>query len=441
MSESPAPIPIIPEPSRSTEIARLELAQFAPDAPLDHVFRRACELCAQTLSVERVGVWVFVDNRASLRCANLFERTKGQHSAGAILRVADFPTYFAALNIRKAVPAEVAATEPWTAELAAAYLRPLGITSMLDAGIFVDSQMVGVVCCEHVGPVREWTTEDRDFTGSVADLLAIKIQSANKRELSAAFLTQGQRLVALEKGMALEQFAAGVAHDFRNLLSVMQTYGEMFRDRTDLPEDIRKGANAIVLASERAAALAKELLDFAHPEEQPPAVLDLAEVTAQLLPMLQAAVGGRHTVGYIRTMALGLVLISKTQYMRALLNLVVNARDAMPDGGTIEIRLSPVSMAGNPSYKCRFVMLEVIDRGVGMDEPTRKRIFQPYFSTKSKGVGLGLAVVWQVMDRVGGQIRVESSPGAGTTFRLFFPHIGPSSGETKEYLVSPERIR
>src|SRR5262245_8320124 len=212
--------PVVPEPSRSTEIARLELAQYAPEAALDHVFRRACELSAHTLSVERVGVWLFIDQRSGLRCANLFERTKGQHSAGAVLRVADFPTYFSSLTLRKALPAEVATSEPWTQELAAAYLRPLGITSMLDAGIFVEGEMVGVVCHEHVGPVREWTTEDRDFAGSVADLLASKVQSADRRELNAAFLTQGRRLAAIEKHAGLEEFAAGVAHDFRNLLSV-----------------------------------------------------------------------------------------------------------------------------------------------------------------------------------------------------------------------------
>ena len=128
----------VPAPSRATEIARLELARLAPAEPLDAVFRRACELCARALEVERVGVWLFIDNGDALRCANLFERSKTEHSAGTLLRVADFPVYFTSISIRKAVPAEIAGTEPWTAELAAHYLRPLGIASILDAGIFVE---------------------------------------------------------------------------------------------------------------------------------------------------------------------------------------------------------------------------------------------------------------------------------------------------------------
>src|SRR4051812_11684497 len=122
--------PLLPEPTRPAEIARLELAQLAPSEPLDVAFRFACELSAAALDVERVGVWLFIDGGAALRCANLYERSKREHSSGTLLRVADFPTYFESLAIRKAVPAEVAGTEPWTAELADRYLRPLCIASM-----------------------------------------------------------------------------------------------------------------------------------------------------------------------------------------------------------------------------------------------------------------------------------------------------------------------
>ena len=108
--------PQLPDPSRSTELARLELARLPPDESLDRVFGRACELSTEALDVERVGVWLFVDNGSVLRCANLYERSKGEHASGAVLRVADYPTYFASLNLRKAVPAEVARHEVAVAE-------------------------------------------------------------------------------------------------------------------------------------------------------------------------------------------------------------------------------------------------------------------------------------------------------------------------------------
>jgi two-component system cell cycle sensor histidine kinase/response regulator CckA len=430
--------PYIPEPSRATEIARLELSRFAPDAPLDRVFCRTCELSADALTVERVGVWLFIDDQAALRCANLFERSKGEHSAGAVLRVADFPTYFASLTVRKALSAEVAASEPWAAELASTYLQPLGITSILNAGIFVDGALVGVVCHENVGPPREWTTEARDFAGSVADLLALRIQSAEVRELRAAFLTQRERLAAQEKNVALEHLAAGVAHDFKNLLSVVLGQGELLGSRRDVPPDAQEQGKAIVAVAERGITLVRELLEFARPVERPPAVIDLADVTAEFLPVLQAAVGMRHELHFSRPPALGQVLIDKTQFTRLLLNLVVNAREAMPEGGPIEISFAPVKLTGNPSYTGRFVLLEVSDRGVGMDEATRRRAFEPFFSTKAKGTGLGLAIVRHVADRAGGLVRVESAPAQGTTFRVLFPRIGASSGGTRVFALPPE---
>jgi two-component system, cell cycle sensor histidine kinase and response regulator CckA len=425
-----------PAPSRPTEIARLEIAQLPSTEPLDAVFRRACELSTEALQTERVGVWLFIDHDTVLRCANLFERSSSQHSAGALLRVSDFPSYFSSLTIRKAVPAEVAGNEPWTAELAERYLRPLGIGSMLDAGIFVNGKLVGVVCHEHVGPPREWTTEARDFAGSVADLLALRIQSAEVRDLRAAFFTHEERVAAQDKAAAVECMAAGIAHDFRNLLSVCVGYGSLIAKRDDVPADVRNQAKAITEVSERGAALAKELIEFARPVAVPQ-VLDLTEVTTEFLPVLKAAVGSRYELPLSHPPALGLVFIEKSQFTRLLLNLVVNARDAMPTGGPIGVRLAPVKLTGNPSYQGRFVLLEVSDRGTGMDAETRQRIFEPFFTTKQKGTGLGLAVVRQITDRIGGLIRVESEPGRGTTFQVLFPRVGASTGGTAMYPILP----
>ena len=164
----------LPEPSRPTEAARLELARLPPDTPLDRVFALACELAANAIRVERVGIWFFVDGGAALRCASLFERSRSEHSSGAVLRVEEFPRYFGSLTIRKSVPAEVASADPRTVELAEAYLNPLGIASMLDAGIFLRSELVGVVCHEHVGLPRSGNAAPGvfDFEANVLALSA-----------------------------------------------------------------------------------------------------------------------------------------------------------------------------------------------------------------------------------------------------------------------------
>lgn len=426
--------------ARPMEAARMRLAQLPPGTSLESAFGLACELAAKALEVERVGVWLFVEDGAALRCAVLYEASKDERSSGAVLRIADFPNYFRSVAIRKSVPAEVATNDPRTAELAAAYLTPLGITSMLDAGIFVEGKLVGVVCHEHVGSMREWTTEARDFAGSIADLLAMRIQAAAADELRAAFRTQGERLAALEKSAALEKMAAGIAHDFKNLLAAIVGNADLLRTRIDLPVDARQQADEIVAAAESGVALVRDLLDFANPIGKPPAVLDLAEATAAFLPVLRSAVGKRHDVRYGQPDAVGKVLLERTQFQRVLMNLVVNARDAMPDGGTIELRVRPVKLTGGLGMAGHFVMLEVCDRGAGMDESTRRRAFEPFFTTHANGNGMGLAIVHRIVDRAGGQVRVESDPAGGTIMRVFFPRVGASSGQTTEMAVPPSLL-
>ena len=164
--------------------------------------------------------------------------------------------------------------------------------------------------------------------------------------------------------------------------------------------------------------------------ERPPAVIDLGDVAAEFLPVLRAAIGAGHALHFSRPPAIGQVLMDRTQFTRLLLNLVVNASEAMPEGGPVEISLSPVKLTGSPSYTGRFVLLEVSDRGAGMDESTRQRAFEPFFSTKAKGTGLGLAVVRNIAERAGGLVRIMSAPERGTTFRVLFPRIGASSGGT-----------
>jgi two-component system cell cycle sensor histidine kinase/response regulator CckA len=418
-----------PEPRRPTEAARLEIARLPTATPLVEVFERATRLAAHTLQVARVGVWLFVDDRTALRCACLYERSTGEHSSGAVLRVADFPAYFAALAIRKAIPAEVAASDTRTAELDAGYLRPLGISSMLDAGIFAGDDLAGVVCLEHVGQPREWTTEDRDFAGSMADLLAVRLQSAEAGEWGAAVNARADRLTELDKAASVQQMTAGLAHDFRNLLTVIVGNADRLTRRPELTDESKALAAAVLTAAERGVELTQSLLDFARPTHQPPAVLDLADATADFLPVLRAAVGRGQLVRFERPPQAGQVLIDRGEYARVLLNLVLNARDAMPGGGEVTVRVAPVRRAGDPG---RYVMLEVSDRGAGMDDATRGRVWEPFFTTKPQGTGLGLAVVRRVMDRVGGAVQIESEVGRGTTVRAYFPRVGTSTGGTVE---------
>jgi signal transduction histidine kinase len=432
------------EAIRPTEAARLELTRFVPQAnhTLRDVFRRACELSARAMGVERVGVWLHVDNNTAIRCANLFELSKNEHSEGAILLVADFPGYFAALKSRKAIPAELATSDPRTAELADAYLRPLNISSMLDAGIRLNGELVGVICHECVGPPREWTTEMRDFAGSIADLIALKMSTAALNELKDAFRRQEERMIALEKADALAQMAAGIAHDFNNLLAAISGTAELLAATPELTRDARDDVGQIADAARRGAELVKELLEFARANGGKPVALNVADSVEGFLPVLRAAVGATHPIQFGRPAAVGQVLIDKNDFTRLLLNLVVNARDAMQQGGPIRIVVAPVKIKDAPGPASHFVFLEVADQGVGMSADLASRVFEPFFTTKAKGTGLGLAIVRRVVDRVGGFLRVNSAPGAGTKMQVYLPRVSaPSTGDTVEHAVPPELLR
>jgi signal transduction histidine kinase len=427
------------ESLRRTETARLELARYVPEPghSLQDFFRLACEKAANAIGVERVGIWLFVDNNSAIRCANLFELTKKEHSEGAMLRVDDFPRYFAALKLRRAVPAELAASDPRTTELADAYLRPLGIGSMLDAAIHFNGEIVGVVCHECVGPSREWTTEDRDFAGAVADLVSLKMKGAELRELKEAFRRQEERMIALEKAEALAQMASGIAHDFNNLLTAIIAGTDLVRRRKDIPSNAQPTLTEVADAAERGSAMVKELLEFARVNGKTPTAINPAEVATAFMPVLRAAVGKTHSIQFDRPRAVGQVLIDKNDLTRMLLNLAVNARDSMALGGTIRIRIAPIKTAEPQGAGSHFVLLEVADQGIGMDSTTIARMFEPFFTTKPKGTGLGLAIVRRILDRAGGFVRVDSTPGAGTTIRVFIPRVGGSSGDTQEYPVPP----
>jgi two-component system, cell cycle sensor histidine kinase and response regulator CckA len=216
-------------------------------------------------------------------------------------------------------------------------------------------------------------------------------------------------------------------------LTVVVAGGDLLRQRKDLPPDAGEIVDAVLNAGRKGVGLANELTEFARPEGRPPTVLDLGEVTRDFLGVLKAAVGPGHRVDFAPPAALGRVLADRGQVTRVLLNLAVNARDALPAGGPIRIQLSPVRVGGKTGPPGHYVMLEVADGGIGMDDATMKKAFDPFFTTKEKGTGVGLAVVRRVADRAGGFVRVESAPDRGTAVRVFFPRVGASSGGTQEY--------
>jgi signal transduction histidine kinase len=411
---------------RAHEAAQLQLARLrvAGGASLADALRETTRVAANELDVDRVGVWLFFDEHRAIRCHQLYERRGGRHSEGAVLRAADFPAYFAAIEKHRDVPAGNARTSAFTFELADAYLAPLGIEAMLDAPIYRGGGVVGVLCHEHASP-REWSDDDRAFAVSVAETVARQMEEAARIEAETRLRASELHFVESEKMQALGRLAAGVAHDFRNLLTVVIGCADEIKRRAQEPRVVDSAAEILATAN-RGTALVKELLAFGRDERSRARVLDLAEAVESMRLMLRTAAGSTHPITIECEEPVGRVLTDLTQIERVMLNLVMNARDAMPGGGPIAVRVRETDVLANEGDSGTYVVLEVEDEGIGMDRETQSRIFEPFFTTKppGKGTGIGLAVVYRVVERSGGFLHVDSEPGAGTRIRVYLPRVG-----------------
>jgi signal transduction histidine kinase len=247
---------------------------------------------------------------------------------------------------------------------------------------------------------------------------------------------QDQELQA-QKVEAIGRLAGGIAHDFNNLLTGILSYSDLILQELRPNDPIRADVEQIRDAGQRAAGLTRQLLAFSRRQVLHPQVVSLSTMVTELEPMLQRLLGTGARLEVELDPELGKVLADPAQMEQALVNLLLNAREAMPQGGLLRIVTSNVEPEpsswqqenGNPAGA--FVSLTVSDSGVGMDAATRSRMFEPFFTTKrtASGRGLGLSTVHGIVEQSGGQIAVESEPGQGTTFTIYLPRYwGPEAG-------------
>ncbi|MES1183290.1 MAG: response regulator [Myxococcales bacterium] len=256
----------------------------------------------------------------------------------------------------------------------------------------------------------------RSDGGEITGAIALLRDVTQKRSLE-------QLLVHSQKMEAVGQLAGGVAHDFNNLLAVIEGSGELALE--ELNDHVaREDVADMVAAAKRAAALTRQLLAFSRREAARPEPLDLAGVVRHVEKMLRRLIGEHITLLTRLEDNVSAITADRNHIEQVLVNLCVNARDAMPEGGTICIELGelPAGGPGSP-HATRAVALRVIDTGSGMEPEVMKRIFEPFFTTKDvgKGTGLGLSMVYGIVTQNGGEISVKSSAGHGTTFTIVFP--------------------
>jgi len=271
----------------------------------------------------------------------------------------------------------------------------------------------------------------RNDDGAVTGALSVAVDVSDRVQLE-------ERLRQAQKMEAVGGLAAGIAHDFNNLLTAIMGFSELVLARSDLAAPVRLDMEQIRGAGSSAAALTQQLLAFSRKQILQPQILDLNQLVERTGKLLQRTIG--EDIQLVITLAapLGRVCADPGQIDQVILNLAVNARDAMPAGGTLTIETANVDFddahsARHPDTAAGpHVMVAVSDTGVGMDEAVRAHLFEPFFTTKArgKGTGLGLATVYGIVRQSEGSISVTSEPGRGTTFKVYLPRTAHAAIET-----------
>ncbi len=317
-------------------------------------------------------------------------------------------------DVRQLSPEEAA---PFTAD---------GIRSLLLIPTNVQGAVVGWTSFERCKSGKPWSAEDKQLLEVVAGLISGAL--SREREIEERAQLEGEYHHS-KKMEAVGQLAGGVAHDFNNLLTTIQGYAQLLMSK--LPEEYRElpGLNEIVMASERAAALTRQLLTFSRRDTATTGPVNLNETVAETMKLVGRMLGDKISVELDTGSDMDTIVGDVQQINQLIMNLAINARDAMPDGGTITITTRQMPTVGPLARRftipgiefCQ--VLDIADTGVGMDDETKERIFEPFFTTKDpgRGTGLGMSIAFSVARRHGGFIDVESQLAKGTTFSIYLP--------------------
>lgn len=396
-------------------------------------------LASTTVDVERAGFWLFDEPARKLVSMDTYVAATDSHSSGAVLEEDAFRAEFAALKASKFVDAHDALTDPRTSGYAEGYLKPNGITSMLDAVIRCGGRILGVLCLEHVGKARRWESDEISFACQLADQMALAISNRERREAEEARANLEAQNRQLQKSESLGRMAGAIAHHYNNKLLAVRLNLELCQAdlaRTRAGEEVLRCATAAMESTRELVELGRSLLLYLSQVRMDRSPLDLASVCRGLLPMLQATVPPAIHLS-VDLPTSGPVIRGDAKLLEAaLVHLVNNAREAMSsDGGVIELALRTVTAQEiqsqnrfpidfrpqSTTYGC----LVVQDTGCGIDGNNIQNLFDPFFSSKFPGRGLGLPVVLGIIREHRGAITLESIPALGARFKVYLPTVEP----------------
>lgn len=391
---------------------------------LGQVLRTIVESAARTLKVPRVNVWLYDEERTRITCIEEYCDGSGARQIGNVLEARNYPHYFEALESLRNVTAIDAEGDIRTSELLADYLKPNRIGSMLDVPILQSGQVIGVVCHEHVGGARPFGAWERSFAGSIGDLVALALETRRRVQSEQDRCRLVERLGRLRGVESLGFLAAGVAHDFRNLLTVISAGADALH--AGAGHDGVQAFDDVQVAVKRAKELCDLLLTYAGRTPASKQALSLVDVVSELSRLLRVRVPAKSSVTLEVEPNLPPVEGDPNELRQVVLNLIVNALDALLPSGCVQLRLRESAPPVDLDFDFRrgaasFVLLEVEDDGSGMSPETQARIFEPFFSTKPEGHGFGLSSVLGIVRGHEGALEVDSLLGRGTIVRVWVP--------------------
>ncbi|MBA2543549.1 MAG: response regulator [Deltaproteobacteria bacterium] len=391
---------------------------------------RICGVVVEALDVERASVWRLDDDTTSMQCLTMFARSGHPPLDSNVVAIDCHPAYLTALRTARVVAVDID-SQP---ELAA-----VGPVSLIDitAGLMVPcriaGQPVGVVHIAVIAGPRDWTAEEKLFAASVADCVSLALESERRRREEdlriglEADLRQRQRMDSI--GM----LAGGIAHDFNNLLVPILGNAEMVLESIEPNHPDRDLIDEIRQAGMSARDLVGQLLAFSRKQVLQLRTVDIADEARTVARLLIRALP-EHVELQLDLVGALSVRADPGQLQQVILNLVVNAKDAMPAGGTIRMIGRRVELPGP------HISLVIEDTGTGMDEATLAKVFEPFFTTKElgRGTGLGLSTAYGIVEQHGGTLTATSQLGRGTRFELMLPCAVAASAAQPERAKRPK---